>query len=179
MVLAALLCYESISQFAESNFLDRVIVPFMEDEMGAFPRGQDVLTKIGAVDLLPDRAGGGNGFLHREVSVPPEIGGGIAEGGFAQHQETLDIPLLDVGLLSIDIDGEVEKVGDEEAMLFPKVTVSSLEDVQALYDEDARAAYHLHFLRDNVIGEVGIDGALTEGSPDLISARKRTRRCRS
>jgi hypothetical protein len=35
------LFYESISQFAESDLLDRVIVPFMENEMGAFPRGQD------------------------------------------------------------------------------------------------------------------------------------------
>ena len=150
--------YKSISQFAESNLLDRVIVPFMENEMGTFPRGQDILMEIGAVDLLPDGPGGGDGFLHREASVPSEIGGGIAEGGFAQHQETLDIPLLDVGLLSINIDGTVEKVGDEEVMLFPKVTVSSLEDVQALDDEDIRVANHLHFLRDNVIGEVRIDG---------------------
>ncbi len=49
------LFYESISQFAESDLLDRVIVPFMENEMGAFPRGQDVLTEIGAVDLLDER----------------------------------------------------------------------------------------------------------------------------
>src|SRR5215467_9084577 len=38
---------DSKSQFAESNLLDRVIVPFKEYEMGAFPRGQDVLTQIG------------------------------------------------------------------------------------------------------------------------------------
>src|SRR5215470_19052474 len=128
------------SQFAEPDLLNSVIVPLMENEMGAFPRGQDVLTEIGAVDLLPDGAGGGHGFLHGEASETPEVGGRIAEGRFAQRQETLNIPLLDVALIGIDVDAKVEKVGDEAAMLFPVVAVSGLENVQALYDKDVGAA---------------------------------------
>jgi hypothetical protein len=119
------------SQFAEPDLLNSVIVPLMENEMGAFPRGQDVLTEIGAVDLLPDGTGGGYGFLHGEASETPEVGGRIAEGRFAQRQETLNVPLLDVALIGIDVDAKVEKVGDEAAMLFPVVTVSGLENVQA------------------------------------------------
>src|SRR5260370_36052229 len=136
----------------------------MENKMGAFPRGQDVRTEIGGVDLPSDGAGGDHGFLHREASETAEVRGRIAESRFAQRQETLNIPLLDVALIGIDVDA---KVGDEAAMLFLVVAISGLENVQALYNKDVGAADHLHFLRNNIIDEMRIDGHTHHGNPRL------------
>jgi hypothetical protein len=51
------------SELTKPDLLDRVIFAFVEDEMGTFTRGEDVLTQIAAVNLLPDGTGGGNGLF--------------------------------------------------------------------------------------------------------------------
>lgn len=92
--------------------------------MDALSRGQDILSQIGTVDLLPDGPGSGSGFLHREASVSSEVGGGITESRFAQKKEPLDIPLFDVGLMRIDIDRKIEKVRDEVTMLLATIPIA-------------------------------------------------------
>jgi hypothetical protein len=87
--------------------------------MGAFSRGQNVLTHIGAVHLPPDGTGCGNGLFCCKVRKAGEVGGGIAERRLAEGQEALDISLLNISLLGIEVDSIVEKVGNEEAVLFP------------------------------------------------------------
>jgi hypothetical protein len=51
------------SELTKLDLLNRVIFAFVEDEMGTFTRGEDVLTQIEAVNLLPDGTGGGNGLF--------------------------------------------------------------------------------------------------------------------
>jgi hypothetical protein len=43
----------------------------------------------------------------------PRVGERIAEGGLAQAEEAVDVPAVQVVLVPVEIDREVEEVGDE------------------------------------------------------------------
>src|SRR6188474_2618620 len=87
-----------------------VIAPFLEDEMGAVARGQHVLAQIHEIDRLPQAAGRRPAFLRRQVRVAVKIRRGVAEHRVAQRHEPLDVPLLDVGLVRVDVNRKIEKV---------------------------------------------------------------------
>jgi hypothetical protein len=49
--------YKRRSELTKLDLLNRVLFAFVEDEICTFTRGQDVLTQVGAVNLLPDGMG--------------------------------------------------------------------------------------------------------------------------
>jgi hypothetical protein len=80
-----------------------------------------------------------------------EIRSRILEGRCPQGEETFDIPTLDLRRIGIDINREVEEVGD----IRPATT--ALENVQALDDEDVGAGNDSFGPGNDVIGLVAVD----------------------
>ncbi len=81
----------------------------------------------------------------------------IAEGGFAQPHEALDVPAVDQLLVGIDIDREVEEVGDEGHELAVLRQLARLQHVEPLEDQDVRPVDRHELAGQHVVGEVRID----------------------
>src|SRR5438128_5943782 len=96
------------SKLSQRHFFDQVIGALAQDEVGAGPRRQDVLTQVLQVDVAPQALGDGARGIPRKLRIAVEEGVRVAEGGLAQAHETLDVPLVDQLLVGIDVDGEVE-----------------------------------------------------------------------
>ena len=92
------------STFMVSLALHRVIASLFENEMGALACGLHVLPKVHEVDGRPDPARGVARLRLGERGVAMEIGRRVAEHGFAEREEALDVPLLDVGLGRVHVD---------------------------------------------------------------------------
>ena len=86
----------------------------------------------------------------------------IAEHGLAQCLEPLDVPGLDIGLVRIDVDGEVEVVAHELVCF-----VADLQNVQALQDQDVRLAHGDRITFDDVVDHVAVDGSTHFRCPAL------------
>src|SRR5699024_4767508 len=78
------------------------------------PGGQDVLEQVRLVDAIPDVQRDGSGLIVGEVGVAAEVGGGLGEGGAAQTQEPLHVPVPHMLGLGVQVDGEVEEVADRQ-----------------------------------------------------------------
>jgi len=74
---------------------------------------------------------------------------GVREHGGPQREEPLDEPLLDVGLLGVDVDREVEEV------LHVALTARrDLQNVEALDDHDVGLAHDLLLAFEDVVAHV-------------------------
>ncbi len=82
-----------------------------------------------------------------------EVGAGVGEGGAAEFEEAVQVPVADVLDLGVDVDGVVEEVGDGQTP-----GGRGLEDVDALDDEDVGAVHGLTLVGDDVVVQVGVDG---------------------
>ena len=87
-----------------------MILVFVEDHRGAFTSGGDVFAQVWQVDCRPDHARRRFGLRVRQTGVSAEEGVFTREGSLAKSEESVDIPLLDIGFFSIDVDREVEVV---------------------------------------------------------------------
>src|SRR6266850_7441499 len=98
------------SQLAQPYFVNRVVLPLAEDQVGSLTCRHDVLPQIRSVDRIPDRLRGPLGVVVGESGVLVEVGLRLLERGGAQQQESLDVPPANVGLQCVDVDAEVEEV---------------------------------------------------------------------
>src|SRR5690348_14293548 len=89
----------------------------------------DIFPQIDAVDPAPDASCRLNSFINRQLCIAMEIGGAIAKCRLAQSEEAFDVPLFDVYRFGIYINGEIEKVGDEEAQGLARLSAFRLQDV--------------------------------------------------
>src|SRR5262245_6131509 len=83
----------------QRDLLDRMAHALAQDQVGAGAGGQDVLAEIDEIDPVPQPLGDGDRFLLLDGRVAVEVRSRIAEGGFAEPLETLDVPAADDGLV--------------------------------------------------------------------------------
>ena len=82
------------------------------------------------IDVAPQAFGDGAGRVIRQLRVAVEEGFRIAEGGLAQPHEAVDVPAVDQRFVGIDIDREVEEIGDEGHELAVLRQFARLQHVQ-------------------------------------------------
>ena len=99
---------------AKKYFSGSVIRCLAQDQISPSPRGQNILEEVLLVDCLPDASRSLVGFYVGEVAITAEEASGVLEGSFSQGEEALDIPLLDVGGVSVHVDREVKVVTDKD-----------------------------------------------------------------
>lgn len=157
---------------------------FGQHQLRPAPGGQHILLQVGLVDPLPDVPCGALRLLIREGGVAVEVGLRLRERRAPQLPEPVHVPLLDVGGLGVDVDGEVEEVTQRQALPAVMPRPRRGQHVQALHDQHVRAADH-HFLAGHdVVGDVGVPrcahflGAAldlaheTQQSPAIVGLRK-------
>src|SRR3954462_10428411 len=118
------------SEFAQQDPPDLVVGGLMQHEAGPGAGRRDVVAQVRAVDLGPDADGGLGGLLVAEAGEAVEVGAAVLERGPAQGEEPVDVPLADVGLGRVDVDGEVEEVGEEDLRGRAVGAPAGLEDVE-------------------------------------------------
>src|SRR3954447_15520605 len=101
------------SELAEEHPAHGVVAGLLQDEAGPRPGRRDVAAEVRSVDRGPDALRRLAGLVVGQPGEAVEVGGGVLEGRPAQPEEPLDVPALDVGLGGVDVDGEVEEVGEE------------------------------------------------------------------
>src|ERR1700687_3321889 len=86
--------------------------------------------------------------------IAMKIGLGVAKRGLAQTHKALHIPALQYGLVGVDIDGKVEKVGDEGRLFALLRGAIGLQDVQALDDQNVGTIDLDAFSGNNVVDKM-------------------------
>src|SRR5690606_40740831 len=84
---------------------------------GAAAGGDHVLGEVRAVDRVPDALRGLDRLDVGELGVAAEVGARIRERRLPELEEAVHVPALDILLARVDVDGEVEEVGDGHAEL--------------------------------------------------------------
>ena len=116
-----------------------------------------------APDRVAERARVVLGVLREEV----EEGLRIAQRGLAQVHEPVEVPVLDVLDLRVDVDREVEEVGDDDGRFGTAPARRCLQDVQPFDDHDVGAAQDDLVVGDDVVGEVRIHRRRDDRLPRL------------
>lgn len=81
-----------------------------EDHGGAELGRQDIVVEVGQVNSVPNHPCCGRSLLISEGGVGAKEGVLAIKGCVAQSKESLDIPLLNMALISVHVDGEVKEV---------------------------------------------------------------------
>ncbi len=100
------------SEAAQPDVGDRVVAALGQHERRPVACRQDVLDEVRLVDVLPDAAGrlARLGVGERRVAV--EVRVRVGEGRLAQPEEPLDVPGAQLVGRGVDVDREVEVVGE-------------------------------------------------------------------
>src|SRR5215213_3817009 len=146
-----------LSNLPQTQALYRVILSLLEDQARPVFGRLDVLFEVGVVYLVPYAHGEVGGFLDGEFRETMEVGGAIPKRLFPKAQEALQVPLLDVALPGVDVDGEVDVVGDEDHVAARRLRQTGFQHVEALHDEDVGPSYGLSFVGQDVVGQVRVD----------------------
>ena len=132
----------------------------------ALPSRQNVLGQVLLVDGTPNLEGLCARLVRREMGVAMKVGARIAEGCLAQTHEARDVPLLNHLGIGVDVDREIEEIGDERNGLSIFGHPRRLQDVQPLDNENIGSIDHQDLAWKNVVVKVRIDGCL-----DVLLAR--------
>src|SRR6476660_6368225 len=106
-----------------------MIFRLLNDQVGAFARGQNVFAEVDGINGFPNLNCGGDGFIDGESGVAVKVRGWILEYCVSQCQEAIDVPLTDVIFLRIDVNGKIEEIRDECARWAAVSTITGLQDV--------------------------------------------------
>ena len=87
-----------------------MVLALLNDELRAFPCGQDVLPKVYSIDGFPDLEGRVRCFFQAEVREAVKIGRRVLEYRLLKGKETVDVPLADVFFPRVDEDRKIEEV---------------------------------------------------------------------
>ena len=74
-----------------------------------------------------------------------------------QGEEAVDVPVHDVLLIGVDVDGEVEEIAQRQPHRPIAAQPGRLQDVETLDDEDVGLTHHSLLASDNVVLHVGVD----------------------
>ena len=122
-----------------------------QHQAGPTEGGPDVALQVGLVDLRPDALRLRDGLLLVQRGVAAEVGLRVAERRLAQPQETLDVPVADVGGRGVDVDREVDEVAHRD-----RGPARGLQHVEALEQEDVGPAHDLLLVGEDVVDEVRV-----------------------
>ena len=81
-----------------------MVFDLFNNEVGAFARRQDVLSKIHRVDGFPDLRGRLPRFRNSQVGIAMKVRRRILENGLLESQEAVYVPLPDMFFLRVDED---------------------------------------------------------------------------
>ena len=73
-----------------------------------------------------------------------------------QQEEPVDVPAFEIVFGGVDVDREVEEVGDDDARLDPAAPRRRLQHVDALDDDDVGRRQDDLLVVDDVVGEVRV-----------------------
>ncbi len=152
-------------QSPQRHFLDLVAFALLEDEIGTLPRRQDILIQIDEIDAIPDRRGGGDCLGVGQPGVTVKIGFRISEGRAAQGQESTDIPRQQHVLVGIEINREIEEIGDERNSLAVLGQAPGLENIETFDDEDFGPVDLDPLIWNDVVDEMRIDRGAHRAAP--------------
>ena len=99
-------------QLAQRDLFHQMVLGFLQDEVGALARRQDILMQIDEINATPDGSGGLSPPQSDSVSVTVEIGFRIAERRATQREKPIHIPIQQHVFVGIEIDREIEKIRD-------------------------------------------------------------------
>lgn len=139
------------------NYIDPVVSALFQDQRCPLASWLDVVPQIEAIDSSPDRSSGVNGLIPAEMCIVSKETVRFLENRFAQTEKPLDVPTLDVVLVSVDVDGKVEVVRNELGVLTS--WDANLKNVQTLEDQDVRLAHCRGLSVDDVIDHMAVDGS--------------------
>src|SRR5262249_54749166 len=97
----------------QRNILDAVVGAFAQDQPRPLPRRQNVLRQVLFVDGPPDLKRLRPGGIRSEMGIAMEIGARITERRLAQPHEARHVPFLDHLGVGVDVNREIEEIGDE------------------------------------------------------------------
>src|SRR5580698_8709944 len=81
-----------------------------QNELRALPGGLDVIAQIRTVDLPPDRVRLRRSFVHGQLRIAVEIRFRVAKNGFAELEESRNIPVFNGFLFCVDVNRKIEKI---------------------------------------------------------------------
>nr|GEZ30648.1 hypothetical protein [Tanacetum cinerariifolium] len=125
------------------------------DKAGALAGRQDVLQQVGTVDVAPDLARGVGGLFRGQVRQLTEVGAACAKGRALQHQETLDVPPLNVALGSVQVNREIKEVRHDAARLLA-IVARGLQNIEPFENKDVRLTDLEELVGHDVVTDVGI-----------------------
>src|SRR6516164_11066749 len=102
-----------------------------QDQGRARPGWQNVVFEVGEVGTLPDRGSGRDRFLVGKQRIAMKIGSWIVERRVAKGEKACDIPVAQHRFLGVDIDREIEEVGNHSYRLAVTRKPAGLQNVDA------------------------------------------------
>lgn len=127
-----------------------MIAFFAKHQRRACTRGGDVFDEVGLIDARPESERHLGRFCIGQPGISVEIRVGTRKGARLELQEPVDIPILDVFGVGIDVDSEIEQVGERQVL----TDRGRLKDVEPLDDEDVGAGDNNRVVRNDVVREV-------------------------
>src|SRR5690606_13758322 len=118
-------------KLAQCYFLDQMISAFSKHQIRTWPRRENILAQVLQIDVRPKAFGNRQRRILRQLRIAMEEGFGVLERGFTQAHETVDVPLMDEILGSIDIDREIEEIRDKRNELAVLGKFACLKHVNA------------------------------------------------
>ena len=108
----------------------------LEDQVRTGPRRQNVVLQIGTVGALPDCNGRCDRFIVRQQRVAVKIGSWVLKGRIPQGKEAGHVPVAQHRFFGIEIDREVEEIGDDRNGPAVARERTGLQDIDAFDDQN-------------------------------------------
>src|SRR5262245_55452118 len=154
------------SDTAQGNVLDPMIAALAQNEACTLPGRQNVLGQVLLVDGTPNLERLGTRLIRREVGVAMKVGARVAEGRLAQTHEARDVPLLNHFGIGVDVNREIEKIGNEWNGFAVLGHACRLQDVQSFDNENVGPIDQQGLAWKDIVVKMRIDGRL-----DMFLAR--------
>jgi RsiW-degrading membrane proteinase PrsW (M82 family) len=139
----------AVSELPEPDSCHRVIGSLVQDEGGPGAGGLDVLDEVDFVNGLPDLGAERVDIRGADLGKPPERGLRVGERGLPERVQSAEEPFLYVACPRVDIDGEVEEVGEREG-----TGRGRLQHVEAFEDKDIGPLHGLPSPGKDVVGQM-------------------------
>src|SRR6266480_856339 len=134
-----------------------VVRALLEDQRCARAGRQNVVLEIGEVGAFPYRGCGSDRLFVGQRRITMEVGLRIVEGGVAQRQPAPHVPFAQHCLVGVDIDGEIEEIGNDGYRLAVTRQPSGLQHIDALDDQNVGLVDLLPLVRNDVPTQMRID----------------------
>ena len=89
---------------------------------------------------------------HKETTVKEQPDGTVVK----EQQKSVDVPAFEIFFRGVDVDREVEEVGNRDARFRPAATRRRLQHVDAFHDDDVGRGQHDLVIFDDVVRQMGV-----------------------